>query len=110
VDEEESGNGTDELDLLDIEADPLGPNLTEGPSAAWEKKIRNLQVRTAEVPKAAEQRAKTREVLAALESKPAKPDERRKTEAEKWLSDNLPNRVLDHNSFLACSFADHLPV
>jgi hypothetical protein len=69
---------------------------------------RNLQARPAEVPGAAKQRARIKGVLAALEDEPEEPDDLRIVEAVEWLND-LSNRVLDHNSFVARSFADHLP-
>jgi hypothetical protein len=91
-----------------LEADPLGKATAGGPDAEWESRIRGLQVRTAEVPGANEQRARIKEMLAAIEREPMEPSEHGKAEAVGWLND-LPNRVLDHNNFVACSFADYLP-
>jgi hypothetical protein len=104
----ESDFGADESDLLDLETDPLGTTTAEGPDAEWERRNMKLQVRTAEVPEANEQRARTREVLTSIENEPTEPSEIGKAEVAEWLKD-LPNRVLDHNSFVAYSFAGQLP-
>jgi hypothetical protein len=49
-----------------------------------------------------------RDVLQTLESKPPEPDQKGGEDAKDWL-ENIKDRVLDYNQFVAGSFADHLP-
>jgi hypothetical protein len=101
----ESGEGEEEL--LDPEIDPL-ESPDQGPDVAWEKEIRSIPVRVAKVPPADQQRERIRGIIEKLETDRGEPSEARADEAKDWLS-NLPKGILDHEQFVACSFAQYLP-
>jgi hypothetical protein len=94
-------------ELIDPRLDPM-VKLSQGRDANWEKEIRSVPVRKAEVPPSDLQRKRMRNLMDQLECESDEPDESRAAESRSWLA-NLPEGILNHEQFVACSFARYLP-
>jgi hypothetical protein len=103
--EAEAGQAMEEL--IDPGLDPMEKSC-RGPDEEWVKEIRSAPVRVAEVPLAEEHKKRMRVLINQLESEPKEPDEARVEEAKSWLA-KLPEGILNHEEFVACSFAQYLP-
>jgi hypothetical protein len=93
---------------LDLASDPLKRSDESIPGPEWERRIKNLKVRTPDFTSPQEQQKRVEQILEVLDAESLEPESWQVEQAQWWL-DNIESLIPNHEEFVASSFQHYYP-